>query len=130
MSSPESLSWLERDDGSLGVDTLGLPVVLTAVFSVPGAPRPLEAQISVEDSGLDSALARELAGTKRARRPRVYRWEVGWRDHDESFGCYNNSRSAFSGHATSWMRQRLLSLEHVTLFTPSPWSDPTLLAES
>ncbi|MEU6206099.1 ATP-binding protein [Micromonospora musae] len=43
---------------------------------------------------------------------------------------YLNSRTAFSGQSTTWMRQRLLTLEHVTAFTPSPWSDVSLLAQS
>jgi hypothetical protein len=46
------------------------------------------------------------------------------------YGPYLNSRSTFSGHTTRWMRQRLLTLEHVTAFTPSPWTDVSLMVVS
>ncbi|MGA4686479.1 hypothetical protein [Micromonospora sp. AB353] len=46
------------------------------------------------------------------------------------YGPYLNSQSTFSGYATRWMRQRLLTVEHVTAFTPSRWTDVSLLVES
>jgi hypothetical protein len=80
---PPRLRWQRRDHG-----------VLTTQRPVPGAPQPLEAHISDEDSRLAEDAALALFGATRARPSLLHRWDVGWRDAGGTFGSHSGQTEA------------------------------------